>query len=126
MKINSLKALPLFYLQDKKKKKKKKKKKERKIGVPIISQTEGPGQPLRKGRDMLYIKPRTYKGGVGGCYSPLGFFPNFSWMIKHQHLMISVAVHFIPRAHFETSLVMIFNKRSKADFTVGNIYFTYC
>ena len=37
MKINSLKALPLFYLQDK-----KKKKKERKIGVPIISKTEGP------------------------------------------------------------------------------------
>ena len=29
MKINSLKALPLFYLQDKKKKKKKKRKKDR-------------------------------------------------------------------------------------------------
>ena len=30
MKINSLKALPLFYLQDQKKKKKKKKKNKRK------------------------------------------------------------------------------------------------
>ena len=30
MKINSLKALPLFYLQDKKKKKKKKERKKRK------------------------------------------------------------------------------------------------
>ena len=29
MKINSLKALPLFYLQDKKKKKKKERKKDR-------------------------------------------------------------------------------------------------
>ena len=26
---------------------------------------------------MLYIKPRTYKGEVGGCYSPLGFFSEF-------------------------------------------------
>ena len=50
MKINSLKALLFFYLQDQKKKERK----ERKIGVAIISQTEGPGQSLRKGTDMLY------------------------------------------------------------------------
>ena len=50
MKINSLKALPFFYLQDQKKKERK----ERKIGGPIICQTEDPGQPLRKGTDMLY------------------------------------------------------------------------
>ena len=112
MKINSLKALPFFYLQDQKKKERKKRKKDR--------------CPYNYQERICYINPPTYKGGVGGCYSPLGFFLNFSWTIKHQHLMISVAVHFIPRAHFETSLIMIFNKRSKADFTVGNIYFTYC
>ena len=34
MKINSLKALPLFYLQDKKKKKKKERKKRKKDRCP--------------------------------------------------------------------------------------------